>query len=205
MDELRRDYALIAEIYVEAAPKIQIYVRHEDARPRFALAAEDYVSAYNQGATAAHHVSHHVSHLAFDGDVHVLEPKRDFDDVARLLAYEIDPDPARPGQMVRITLYWQALSSPERNYQVFTHLVRQGDLVAQHDGAPACAFSPTSLWEAGEFVRDEHMIWLGEDLAPGEVDLYVGVYDLLTLARLSVVDSDEDRVFLQSVRIADAD
>jgi hypothetical protein len=93
------------------------------------------------------------------------------------------------------------------NYQVFTHLVAGGELIAQHDGAPACAHRPTSAWEPGMMIRDEHVIPLGavndlEMAAPQDrLALYVGMYDLLTFERLPVNGGPADAVHLLDIEV----
>jgi hypothetical protein len=57
------------------------------------------------------------------------------------------------------------------------------------------------LWEAGEIVRDEHTILVGEEMPLGTLKLYVGMYDLLTLTPLTVEGTTDEAVFLQEVDV----
>lgn len=196
-DEIERDYVLAYVITAAGRDKIGVYVRRDAAKPPVTLSVESVAAAYDSATTP----SNHLLKPGFGAAAVQLEPSSDFGNVARLLGYEINPAFPQPGDLLTITLYWEALSSPGRNYQVFTHLVHEGELIAQHDGAPACAFAPTSLWEKGEFVRDEHVILLGQDLPSGEMQLRVGVYDLLTFDHLAVVGENVDSVVLQSIEL----
>lgn len=108
-----------------------------------------------------------------------------FGDQIRLLGYDLAAEDARPGGRVTVTLYWQALGPMERNYQVFVHLY-DGELWAQHDGAPACAIWPTTRWEPGQIIADPHIVELPAELPAGSMPVLVGLYDLVTEDRLPV-------------------
>ena len=100
-----------------------------------------------------------------------------------------------------MTLFWEALSAPTFNHQVFVHLTAEGELVAQHDGAPACGFAPTALWEPGDLVRDEHVIAIDKSVPTGRVNIYVGMYDLLTLERVAVASGEDSTLFLGRLEV----
>ena len=101
-------------------------------------------------------------------------------------------DSIEAGGRVTVTLHWQALGPIERNYQVFVHLY-DGELWAQHDGAPACAIWPTTRWEPGQIVADPHIVKLPAEMPDGPMPVLVGLYDLLTEDRLPV-NGDPDGV-----------
>jgi len=107
----------------------------------------------------------------------------------RLVGYRLDTDDARPGGSLRLTLYWESLVPMQTSYQVFTHLY-DGTMWGQHDSAPGCGLWPTTRWEPGRLVRDDHLIPIAPDAPAGEVPLLVGMYDLGTGARLPVVGPD---------------
>ncbi len=108
-----------------------------------------------------------------------------FGQQVRLLGYDPEDELAQPGGRLTVTLYWQALAPLERNYQAFVHLY-DGELWAQHDGAPACAIWPTTRWEPGQIVADPHIIELPLEMPAGPMPVLVGLYDLLTEDRLPV-------------------
>jgi hypothetical protein len=90
-----------------------------------------------------------------------------------------------------LQLYWQATAGLDVDYTVFVHLVGQdGQIAGQHDGIPEGGGYPTSAWEAGEIVVDEHQFDIATDVAPGDYQLLVGLYRLETSERLPVLDSD---------------
>ncbi len=119
----------------------------------------------------------------------------------QLLGYDVDKTAVSPGEQLTITLYWLALTPFERNYQVFTHLFN-GQLIAQHDGAPECAINPTTRWEPGQIIPDPHTIPIPPDAPAGTVSLLAGMYDLITGERMSL-DSDPSQtvIHLQEIEI----
>jgi hypothetical protein len=108
----------------------------------------------------------------------------DLSDQASLLGYDLWTDPTeqmKPGEMISMTLYWQAQTRISEDYQVFVHLVGpvpESPTVAQGDKSPLDGDWPTSAWEPGHSVRDAYSITLPSDLAPGTYELRVGLYRL---------------------------
>ncbi|MGC9346654.1 MAG: hypothetical protein ACP5JG_00835, partial [Anaerolineae bacterium] len=192
-EELARDYAPVIRVLVEDAPKITIYERVGEADAVKTLNAADYVELYDAGTTVDAHLP--------QADMGQHRVGADFGDVGRLLGYDLSQRAVRRGGVLTVTLYWRALTSPARNYQVFTHLVAGDQLVAQDDGAPACDHAPTSLWEEGEIIRDEHFIDIDEAAPLGDLSLTIGMYDLLTFDRLPVDGGPQDKVHLTTVEV----
>jgi hypothetical protein len=88
----------------------------------------------------------------------------------------------------QVSLLWRALGKPPADYTVFVHLLdATGRVVAQHDGPPVNSSYPTSLWAAGETVRDDHAL-VGE--AGSGVRLEVGLYTQPGLQRLPASGGD---------------
>ncbi len=114
-----------------------------------------------------------------------------------LIGYDLDPDPPRPdAPYLAVTLYWHALTTPDRNYFAFVHLLdAEGRIVAQHDGTPGEGAYPTLGWLPGEYLTDRHLIPLPPDLPPGTYRLAVGLYDPTNGQRLGerVVLNDQWR------------
>ena len=96
---------------------------------------------------------------------------------------------------IRVVLWWRSLESTDQSYTVFTHLYdAEGRLVAQHDGIPVEGAVPTSLWRAGDLVRDVHVIAFPDDFRPGRYTLAVGMYNRATMERLPAI-SQAGRTF----------
>jgi hypothetical protein len=106
----------------------------------------------------------------------------------RLLGYGIVKE-ANPGggATVRLTLYFQALTTMDRSYTVFTHLLdSQSRIWAQEDAMPLRGAAPTTTWLAGESITDEFVLSTKPGAPPGDYDLEIGFYDSGSLQRLTV-------------------
>jgi len=114
-----------------------------------------------------------------------------FDEQIDLAGYHLASDSARPGNYFRLLLYWRAKEGVVGNYSVFVHLVdEQGNTWAQADGLPANGIYPTWAWTPMEVVEDEHLLPLEANVPPGNYRLSIGLYELDTLSRLRVSDSE---------------
>jgi hypothetical protein len=118
----------------------------------------------------------------------------------RLIGYELDTDEAFPGGKLVVTLYWEALKPIDRNNQAFVHLY-DGELYAQHDGAPECDINPTTRWEPGQIIPDPHIVELPDDIPARSIPLFVGMYDLLSEERLAVNGTNDNAIYLTDVMI----
>jgi hypothetical protein len=112
--------------------------------------------------------------------------------------------------VVQVSLLWRSLEPPDVDYTVFVHLVDDEERVwAQHDGQPAGGSRPTSSWQPGEEFADNHGLALPSDIAPGEYQIAVGLYDAATGQRLPVLSVDEgpaqNRVLVGPVLIVTTD
>jgi hypothetical protein len=111
------------------------------------------------------------------------------DDKVLLVGHDGVPDSIEAGQEVRVTFYWEALAQMEEDYTIFIHLIDdQSQVVAQHDGQPTAGFYPTSFWDEGEVIRDEHSVSVDSSIPRGEYELVAGMYLLATGDRLPVLD-----------------
>lgn len=101
-----------------------------------------------------------------------------------LRGYTLTPEPPSPGQPLRLTLFWQALTAINTDYTVFLHLRNDANqTVAQIDFAPARS---TSSWWVGDAPVDSKELTLPADLPPGKYRLLAGLYNPQTLERLAV-------------------
>ncbi|MGC8779410.1 MAG: hypothetical protein ACP5UQ_00935, partial [Anaerolineae bacterium] len=91
---------------------------------------------------------------------------------------------------VPVTLYWQALRPTEDDLSIFVQLVAAHDqILGQVDSYPGGGAYPTSLWSAGEVIRDQYMVPV-QRAPDGPVAAYLiaGLYRYETGQRLSAVD-----------------
>ena len=115
----------------------------------------------------------------------------------RLLGTVAGTSTVRPGEILPVTLYWQALGPVPRDYTVFVHLLGQYDrVIAQRDAAPGLGAQPTSGWQPGQIVADPYLIALPEAAyAPDEAVWEVGLYDAQTGQRLLAADGADNLRF----------
>ena len=101
-----------------------------------------------------------------------------------------DTNAVPPGHpAVSVALTWRCQRETSSDYTVFVHCAgADGWIWAQHDSQPRNGDYPTSAWQQGQVVEDEHVLDL-QGLPPGRYDVRVGMYALDTLARLSVADA----------------
>jgi 4-amino-4-deoxy-L-arabinose transferase-like glycosyltransferase len=118
-------------------------------------------------------------------------------DGVALRGYDLSAGIAVPGEVITLTLHWEAWESPSGDYQVFVHLTgSEPEPAAQGDGPPLAGDYPTGMWAPGETIADPHPVALPPDLPPGQYRLVVGMYDLETLARLTRLDGSGDSIEL---------
>jgi hypothetical protein len=116
-------------------------------------------------------------------------------DKVALIGYDLDDMWARPGGVVVLTLYWQAVDVVNLPYKTFVHLVSDGGegsepkLWAQSDDYPACGTDSTQHWQVGQAVVDRHVIRLPADMPPGGYLLQVGLYEPQTGLRMDFLDA----------------
>jgi uncharacterized membrane protein len=117
---------------------------------------------------------------------------------ARLVGYDLAPAELRPGGALDLTLHWQALTSPDRAYTVFVHLLDEAGTVKGYgDGEPGAGAYPTTGWLPGEYLTDRHTVTVAPDAPPGTYRLAIGLYDPATGERLKM-PSGADQVELQT-------
>ncbi|MCD6285340.1 MAG: glycosyltransferase family 39 protein [Anaerolineae bacterium] len=89
----------------------------------------------------------------------VPEPDRPleahFGEGIRLVGSDLPDTEWAPGDIVPLTLFWKAETTPEERLKVFVHLIDgAGTLVAQTDAEPGAGFAPTLTWQPGETIVD---------------------------------------------------
>ncbi len=111
-----------------------------------------------------------------------------FGDVIELAGYDL----VEGRESLSLTLYWQALATPDQHYMLFVHLAdpQTGEPVAQVDTMPRGFTYPTGRWASGEVVTDEIELST-RDVPAGRYDLAVGWYDPESKQRLEAVNAEE--------------
>jgi len=127
-------------------------------------------------------------------------------DEVTFLGYDLSATVVRPGDTLRLTLYWQARREIVGWYKVFTHLLDDEDRIwAQKDSVPVGGTRPTTGWVKGEVIVDEYELAVDADAPGGDYILEVGMYEEGTGLRLRVLNEGGqavgDRVLLGTVRV----
>ena len=118
-----------------------------------------------------------------------------FDGKLELLGAEVDRAAGKPGDPIRVTLYWRALQPLDRSYVEFIHLMdEQGIVVAQRDTWPGRGMYPTTLWQPGEVIADPLYLHIPDGAyAPDKATLRVGLYEQ-DGPRLNAIDAQGQAV-----------
>jgi mannosyltransferase len=110
----------------------------------------------------------------------------------RLRGYALADGACAPGDVLPVTLFWEASAPTAEPYKVTLQLLGDaGPPVAQHDGEPGGGLAPTTIWQPGQVVIDRHGVLLPADLSPGDYTLVVAAYHAFTGERLPVTVAGE--------------
>ncbi len=129
-------------------------------------------------------------------DGNPLQPPRhpltaDFEDSIRLIGYDMSPDAPQPDRTLRLTLYWQAQTTPSRSYKAFVHwLTADWQMIAQDDELPGYGALPTDAWRPGQTVESNFVLHPPAGLTPGDYRLVTGFYDAETGAGLALTNGE---------------
>jgi 4-amino-4-deoxy-L-arabinose transferase-like glycosyltransferase len=121
-----------------------------------------------------------------------------FGDYAQFLGHDIVSNTFEIGQRRVLTLYWEVMAEPERDYMTYIHLRDgEGEVWQAWDGPVALQddgrYYTTLVWEPGEYIADGRGFRLtNEDVPPGEgYNIVIGMYDLVTNERVPVAINGE--------------
>jgi hypothetical protein len=96
--------------------------------------------------------------------------------------------PVRHGAPISVTLRWEALRPPTRDYTLFVHVVQDGEIVTQRDAQPFDGAFPTSAWPQGQAIDTTVAVEVPPNLQQSKpYEIRVGLYDLATGLRLPVL------------------
>ncbi len=129
-------------------------------------------------------------------------------DQVRLLGYNLPTPEVMPGDILQLSLFWQAMVPMQQRYKVFTHILdAHGHMVGQRDAEPGGGAKITTVWKLDEQVIDNYGLLILPATPPGEYVVEIGMYNLETGQRLPVMEADQavsDHVLLRPVRILPA-
>lgn len=128
-------------------------------------------------------------------------------DKVEFLGYALDaPDALKPGDTVKLKLYWRALQPMDTSYKVFTHLIStQNEIFGQQDKEPLDGARPTTGWAAGEIFSDSYEFQIAPNAGPGTYQIEIGMYHPTAFTRLPTFDANGaplgDRIVFGELRI----
>jgi len=128
-----------------------------------------------------------------------------FGEAIRLNGYALAGDPFAPGDVLPVTLFWEAHATIAERYKVTVQLLDgAGQLVAQVDAEPGDGLAPTTTWHPGQALTDRYGVSLPPDLPPGRHTLVVALYHIAGGERLPVAlggESVGDHLSLGNVEV----
>lgn len=121
--------------------------------------------------------------------------KADFSGAVALLGYDLEPGPGqplRPGQELKLTLYWKAQREISESLKVFVHLVGEdGGICGQADAFPLGGNAPTNGWVESEVLVDSYTLSIKPDAPSGRYRLLVGFYEPTGGSRLPLTEGGD--------------
>ena len=124
----------------------------------------------------------------------------DLGDGVRSLGYSTDDQPAAPGDLRKVSLFWQATAQPANDYTAFVQVLGEDGAPVALWEAPPGASSPTSQWTAGTLMRTQAGFRIPSSVPDGRYRLIVGLFraDDKTLLRTA---AGADRIPLGTVTV----
>ena len=108
-----------------------------------------------------------------------------FGERIHLRGYTLAGDVFGPGDVLPVTMFWEAQAPVAERYKVTVQLLDgAGQLVAQHDTEPGDGLIPTTTWDPDQILVDRYGVPLPGELPPGRYTLIVGLYHVATGERL---------------------
>jgi hypothetical protein len=131
-----------------------------------------------------------------------------FDDKVALVGYALDQRVARPGETIRLTLYWRALNPMTVNYKVFVHVLGEENQIWANSDSPLTDQAVcTNRWEPGAMVKEVRELKIVEATPPGFYDIELGLH-AQGHGRLEVLAEDGrqlgSRTLLTKVRVVNS-
>jgi len=131
-----------------------------------------------------------------------------FDVGIRLHGYALGDDAPSPGDVLPVTLFWEAQAPIAERYKVTVQLLDgTGQLVAQVDTEPGDGLMPTPTWQIDQVLTDRYGVPLPAGLQPGRYTLIAGLYHIGSGERVPVALDGRpagDHIPLGSVEVTPA-
>ena len=96
-------------------------------------------------------------------------------------------------QIYTVTVLWSTSKPITEDLAVYIHWLRNGNVLAQHDGSPASGYLPMPTWRVGDSIADPHPLALPGGLQAGDV-ASLGIYHRADNTRLQLLDAHGTRL-----------
>ncbi|MCB0191551.1 MAG: PASTA domain-containing protein, partial [Anaerolineae bacterium] len=107
-----------------------------------------------------------------------------------LNAYELPRLQYRPGEAVSITFFWQAITPPADNYDLFIRLTTpEGGIVSEIESPPQNGSALTSDWQVGQTIIDPYQLPIPQTTVAGDYEIRVGFFNPATNTRLPITEA----------------
>ncbi|GIK40586.1 MAG: hypothetical protein BroJett011_44190 [Chloroflexota bacterium] len=175
-----RGYTLTRLVLVDQEPMLHLYEKNAAPRPPEVLDLEAYRHAFDRLTTPARMAQDEI----------ISQPASfNFGDKLLLRGYDAPQSPARPGDLLPVTVYWESLAPMETRYRGFVHLVGpDGARWGQHDDDPACRLMTTEM-RPGQRSSRQFRLPVDPATPPGDYQIVFGLYDPATSQRLPIWDN----------------
>lgn len=108
----------------------------------------------------------------------------DLGDGLRFLGYSADTAPLTPGDLRKVSLFWEAAERPAADYVAFVQVLgRDGTPVALWEAPPGAAYA-TSQWAPGTLIRTQASFRVPASVPDGRYRLIAGLFHTGDKARL---------------------
>ena len=124
----------------------------------------------------------------------------DLSDGLRFLGYSTDDQPVVPGDLRKVSLFWQATAQPANDYVAFAQVLgEEGAPVALWEAPPGASY-PTSLWADGTLMRTQASFRIPASVPDGRYRLIAGLFRADNKALLRTA-AGADRIPLGTVTV----
>ena len=101
-----------------------------------------------------------------------------FDNGMNLLGFTPERDTLLAGDFYRLALFWRADAELNDSFSVAVRILNSdGEEVLSHISQPSAGRYPTTEWQAGEIVRDNHAVWIPWDFPQAEYVIEMALVD----------------------------
>jgi 4-amino-4-deoxy-L-arabinose transferase-like glycosyltransferase len=189
-------YHVTRVVLVDGQPKLRLYERTQATGDPEMLDVEDYRQAFDLMATPARFAG---------GDAPRQPASMNFGDKLLLRGFDLSAT-VSPGELLPVTLYWQALTSMDTRFRGYVHLIgSDGTRWGQHDDDPACRLLTPEM-RPGQTSSRQFRVPVAPDAPPGLYTVEIGIYHPETSEKLPIWDnllqnSPGDSLVIGQVRV----